>query len=99
VFVFRGYLSWFKATGDAADVGKLYSVCSTSALSKRKFVMVLKWISKTIRWDTANWCVRNSCEKRYSLFWFHLSTASAYTHACISLSSTLWGPEDGATCS
>jgi len=31
----------------------------------------------TIRWDTANWCVRNSCENRYSLFWFRLVIASA----------------------
>jgi len=30
----------------------------------------------TIRLDTANWCARNSCEKRYSLFF--LLTVSDY---------------------
>jgi len=34
---------WFKATADAADKGKLYSVCNTSLLSERSFAMVLQW--------------------------------------------------------
>jgi len=30
-------------TAEAADMGKLYNVYSTSALSKWSFAMVLKW--------------------------------------------------------
>jgi len=33
----------------------------------------------TIRRDTASWCARNSCEKRYSLFYFRLDYKSVYT--------------------
>jgi len=42
---------------------------------------ILRWscneIDITFGWDTANRCVRNSCEKRYSLFCFRLVIASA----------------------
>jgi len=30
----------------------------------------------TIRWHTASWCARNTCEKRYSLFYFRLVITS-----------------------
>jgi len=30
----------------------------------------------TIRWHTASWYARNSCEKRYSLFYFQLMITS-----------------------
>jgi len=45
----------------------------------------------TIRRDTANWCVRNSCEKRCSLFCFRLVIVSAYINVCFSLLSTSTG--------
>ena len=32
----------FKATADAADKGKIYSICSTPEISERNFVMALK---------------------------------------------------------
>jgi len=37
---------------------------------------IVQWSYITIRWDTANWCVRYSCEKRYFLFCFGLVIAS-----------------------
>ena len=49
----------------------------------RNCVVLLNWnlrwswndVCITIRWDTANWCIRNSCEKRYSLFCLVVASA------------------------
>jgi len=47
-------------------------------LSERKFCDGLEMnFFITISWDIASWCARNSCEKRYSLFYFRLVFTSA----------------------
>jgi len=45
-------------------------ICSTLGLSIREEYLRWPWNKAyiPIRWDTASWCGRNSCEKRYSLF-------------------------------
>jgi len=45
------------------------------------FALVLKWVFITIRWDTASWCARNSCEQGYSLFLLSVSD-----HKCLDTS-------------
>jgi len=42
-------------------------------LSERNFCDVLE-----MKWDAASWCATNSCQKRYSLFYFRLVIPSAY---------------------
>jgi len=49
----------FKATADAAVKSTIYSICSMPELSERTFCDGVG-----MKWDAANWCARNSCEKR-----------------------------------
>jgi len=48
--------------------------------------MVLKWSFRTIRWDTASWCAKNSCEKRYSnCFYLPSFITKVQIQVCIQL--------------
>ena len=68
----------FKATADTAVKGKICSICSMPELSEDFSRLSWNEVYINIGCDTASWCARNSCEKRYSLIVL-LSVTSAYT--------------------
>ena len=57
---------------------------------QRGIFAILPWNEAyiSIRCDTASWCARNSCEKRYSLFLLSVSDYQRLDKACISQSLT-----------
>ena len=55
----------FRAMANAA--ARISYICSTPELLERNLCDSFEAYI-IIRWDTASWCARNSCEKRYSLF-------------------------------